>query len=218
MATVALIGPDGAGKTTICQMLERSDAFPIRYLYMGVSVGSSNVALPTTRLADRLKKRNGQLRKRFPRLRAVARLVKRLSEEWYRQFHSWRYELQGQVVVYDRHFLFDFTGPDVRERNRTRSKRLHVWLLEHAYPRPDLTIFLDAPGQVLYERKGELSPEKLERRRQAHLDQVRRFPSVVRVDATQSPEKVLAEVVALLRTRLPIRLAKSGLSQEEKRK
>lgn len=201
MASVALIGPDGAGKTTICRMLEESGELPVEYLYMGVSTSSANVTLPTTRLAQTIKKKTGG-RKLFPRLRSVARLANRLAEEWYRQLLSWRHQLGGRIVVYDRHFLFDFTGPDVRERNQTPSKRLHVWLLEHVYPRPDLTIFLDAPGPVLYERKGELSPEKLEKRRQAHLEQVKSFPNVVRVDATRPPEEVLDEVVELLRTRL----------------
>lgn len=197
MSAVALIGPDGAGKTTICRMLEESGEIPVRYLYMGVSHASSNASLPTTRLVHSVKRKKGTL-KGFPRLRAGARLLNRLAEEWYRQLLSWRYQLQGRVVLYDRHFLFDFTGSDVRKRNRTPTKRLHVWLLTHVYPRPDLTIFLDAPGEVLYRRKGELTPEALERRRQAHLQQVQRLPSVVRVDATRSVDEVQRRVTGII--------------------
>src|SRR5437667_23836 len=48
--TVALIGPDGAGKTTIGRRLEKSLPLPVRYLYMGVNAEASNALLPTTRV------------------------------------------------------------------------------------------------------------------------------------------------------------------------
>jgi ABC-type phosphate/phosphonate transport system ATPase subunit len=57
MPSVALIGPDGAGKTTLTRMLLSSGALPFRYIYMGVDIGASNVALPTSRMADRWKRR-----------------------------------------------------------------------------------------------------------------------------------------------------------------
>src|SRR5690606_34602142 len=57
MASVALIGPDGAGKTTLTRMLEQSDVLPFRYLYMGIDIPASSLALPTSRLIERLKQR-----------------------------------------------------------------------------------------------------------------------------------------------------------------
>ena len=57
--TVALIGCDGAGKTTVARELEQSSGLPVRYLYMGVSAESSNRQLPTTRLANAMKRSRG---------------------------------------------------------------------------------------------------------------------------------------------------------------
>ncbi|MGH3091699.1 MAG: hypothetical protein ACRDOG_05135, partial [Gaiellaceae bacterium] len=54
--TVALIGPDGAGKTTVARRLEGSLEGPVKYLYMGVNPDASNHLLPTTRLAHALKR------------------------------------------------------------------------------------------------------------------------------------------------------------------
>jgi GTPase SAR1 family protein len=51
MFTVALIGGDGAGKTTIANRLVEDLPFRVKYLYMGFSTISSNAALPTTKLA-----------------------------------------------------------------------------------------------------------------------------------------------------------------------
>ena len=50
--SVALIGPDGAGKTTIARMLEERSPLPLKYIYMGENIGASNFALPTSRFLE----------------------------------------------------------------------------------------------------------------------------------------------------------------------
>ncbi len=59
---------------------------------------------------------------------------------------------------------------------------------------------LDAPGDVLYRRKGEKSPEALEARRQAFLRQGEELEDFVVVDATRSREDVYAEVLRHVRS------------------
>ena len=39
--TVALVGSDGAGKTTIARSLEKTSSLPVKYMYMGLSPISS---------------------------------------------------------------------------------------------------------------------------------------------------------------------------------
>ena len=208
MATIALIGADGAGKTTVTRMLEGSGLLRFKYLYMGVNTSSSNVALPTSRLADYAKARarraqpaaagggqggDGGTRKKSGAFWAAGRFVNRVAEEWFRQGVSLWYQLRGFTVLYDRHFLFDF-APGIGERTEPLDKRLHRWLLRHVYPRPGLVIFLDAPGEVLFSRKGESTIEELERRRQAVLRLGENMPGFVRVDATRPLAEVYDEV------------------------
>lgn len=202
MTAIAIIGPDGAGKTTIARRLEASGALPFKYIYMGISVASSNVRLPTSRLAERIKRSSrksrtastGDRRRRFAILRGIARLANRLLEEWFRQLVAWYYQAKGHVVLYDRHFIFDFL-PAMEEPHRdTFDKRVHRWFLARLYPRPDLVLFLDAPGSVLYDRKGESSPEELERRRQVMLKAGERFSNFVRIDGTMPLEEVYIRV------------------------
>jgi thymidylate kinase len=209
MACIAVIGGDGAGKTTITRRLLEARRLPFRYLYMGINLESSNVALPTSRLLRRL--RHGPqgpasthvaaTPRPKPRgvrgaLRAGARLLYRLSEEWYRQALCWLYELRGEIVLCDRHFVYDFYEPAERRAAKGLADRVHLWTLAHLYPRPDLVLFLDAPPEVLFARKGEATLEFLAGRRAAILEIGAGDPRFARVDATQPLDTVAAEVEA----------------------
>ncbi|MDH3539859.1 MAG: hypothetical protein OEP52_07690 [Acidimicrobiia bacterium] len=217
MSTVALIGPDGAGKTTVAKRLLVDCPLPLRYLYMGMSIESSNVALPISRLAHRVKvaqhkralKSTGQpvpseihlhgiehRSDRRGRLAAVARLLRRVSEESYRQLVSWVYQWRGGVVLYDRHFLFDgLPRPSERTASYHRlTDRIHNWFLYWLYPRPDLVIVLDAPSEVLATRKHEVPAEYLEAERERLRAKLAYVGTWILVDATQPIDHVVAAV------------------------
>src|SRR3990172_7177494 len=114
---------------------------------MGINVESSNAALPTSRLLQRLRhgkqrpaSTHGAAAKRpKPRgakgaLRSAARLLYRLSEEWYRQALCWLYELRGEIVLCDRHFLYDFYERAERRAAEGLADRLHLAILRYLHP------------------------------------------------------------------------------------
>lgn len=221
MFSVAVVGPDGSGKTTICRRLRETLELPTRYVYMGVSPDSSNMMLPTTRLLRAVKRRLGAppdthgprdprtLRVSAPRhpLKRALRTVKsllalgnRAAEEWFRQGVTWYYQWRGYVVLFDRHYFPDYYSYDIAPTGEPRplARRLHGWMLQHLYPRPDLMIYLDAPAEVLLARKGEGSAEVLEERRRAYLEMAQHMPHFAVIDATQPEDAVLAEAQRLI--------------------
>ena len=214
--SVAFIGPDGVGKSTISRALVESSPFPFKAIYMGDNIEASNFALPTSRLLGYFRRwrhfRHAQRSKAeefylpsdrqkislAQMLWSLAGLVNFLAEEWYRQLLSWGYQARGYIVLYDRHFLFDFSLDGVDSDVWAFAKRLHRWILTRFYPRPNLVIYLDAPAEVLFARKKEKTPKDLEDRRQAFLRQGRKIRNFVQVDTTQPFNKVCAEICGLI--------------------
>jgi thymidylate kinase len=192
--TVALIGCDGAGKTTVARALERAGDPPVHYLYMGVGPDSKGNRLPTARLAGAVRGSRVP-----PRMRSILRLVNRVADEWYRQLLAVWHLRRGRIVVFDRHFLADYHAADVAAPRRTATRRLHGFLLMHAYPRPDLVIFLDAPPGVLFARKGEGTIPSLARRRAEYRQLGAMLGRFAIVPATQPLDAVVAEVAELIR-------------------
>jgi len=105
-------------------------------------------------------------------------------------------------VVFDRHFFADYYHTDIVSRGGGHGLfgRFHGWMLNHAYPKPDLVICLDAPSEVLYLRKPESSPEWLEQRRQQYLALAGVVPAFVVVDANRPLDAVFGDVVSTIAT------------------
>lgn len=195
--SVALLAPDGAGKSTLARELTRDAYLRAKLIYMGTNVAASTVGLPTTRwLHEKLKARNGVRQRRHPGMLALKGLafINRLVERWYRAGVAISQLLRGRVVVFDR-YIYDSW---LNKKATTPWKRLRQKLFESICPTPDLVILLDAPGELLYERKREHTPAWLEQQRRGYLALRERVPQMKVVDATNPADEVRREVIALI--------------------
>jgi len=218
--SVALIGPDGAGKTSVTRQVGELLPVPSTVIYMGVNLEASSLMLPTTRLIVMVKRARGgrpdatvpagahTVARRSPRARVLhsakagARMANVFAEEWFRQAVAASYSLRGSIVVFDRHFYADYYHADVRDGRGGRSplRRFHGWMLEHGYPKPDLMILLDVPAERLHARKPEATVEWLEQRRAEYLELAAVVPRFVVLDADRPLDAVVADTADLIRT------------------
>lgn len=146
LRTVAVVGPDGAGKSAVVAALPGAVAVPTQTVYLGVNLFASDSMLPTTRLARRLKRRSGGgmtppdtsvptgqaadgqaasgttsgergiLGSIVGGARRSLRLVAWMGEEWYRAVVVRRHVQAGKLVICDRHFVCDYYAADIAPR------------------------------------------------------------------------------------------------------
>ncbi len=172
--SVALLGPDGAGKSTLAAGIQQSFQVPVRVLYMGLGSDHQSGPAWTRRLG-----RAG-----------------RLLTLWGRYLNARYYQAHGRLVIFDRYTYDALLTPS---EGLTWIGRLSRWIRAHACPAPDLAVLLDVPGDVMYQRKGEHSPAHLEAERQRFLALRERIPQMVVVDATRAAETVHADVIDQIR-------------------
>lgn len=219
MAKIALIGADGSGKTSIAKMLLENPPVRLKYLYMGLNIESSNHSLIFYKaiyyykvykhkkklgLQGGLKGSNISLHdlddERGPdkrgKLGATLRTLNRIAEHLYRELIAFIYQLKGNNILYDRHFLFDGALSETSPpKNQVRlSTRFYSWMLKNVLPKPDLTLFLYAPPEVLFSRKGEADLEYLRNKNQSFLSIGSKLKNFKRIDATQPIDKVFENV------------------------
>ncbi len=170
--SVALLGPDGAGKSTLAAGIQNSFYLPVRSVYMGLW---QHRAAHSTWI-------------RLPGLEQATRPL----WIWQRYLMAQYHRALGRLVIFDR-YTYDALLPP--RPPLIWLKRLYFFVLAHACPAPDLVLVLDAPGQVMYERKGESTPASLEAERQHFLALRERIAQVQIVDATRTEAAVRVDVI-----------------------
>jgi thymidylate kinase len=169
---LALLGPNGVGKSTAAARLQQSFPFESRVVYMGIWKGSGG-SPP----------------------RQAAEVATRPLRIWWRYLRAQYHQLRGRLVIFDR-YVYEArlpAGPPL-----LAAKRPYFWLLAHVVPPAQSAVVLDVPGHVAYGRKQENPPDELELERRFYASLAGRVPSLELVSAARSAEEVGAEITAIV--------------------
>ena len=178
---IALVGADGAGKSSAMESLDRTTPFGTHVAYLGSrrrkrksSIGSQ----PAPRSSAREVVGVGVWLVRSARRLLPIHLQARL----------------GRVVICDRHPI-EIAAVDGAPSPAARA--LRRFIAGRVLPAPDHLFLLAAPGDVLYARKGEHSPERLDEMTAAFRRLVEQRGGS-EIDATQPPESVVGAIETVL--------------------
>lgn len=195
---VAFLGPDGAGKSTVVERVEVDLAGrfgAVRRFHLRPHFGLRGPDGPPVLdpHGQRPRGRLGSLAKLgFWWLDAAVGYVVAVRPVLRRR----------GLVLFDR-YLDDVTVDPLRYRYRGPAGLARAFA--RMAPRPDVTVVLDAPEDVLRARKLEVTPEETARQRRAYLALAARLPHAVVVDASRSIADVVEEVRGIV-------LAAAGLA------
>jgi thymidylate kinase len=226
--TVAVIGPDGAGKSTVIEEVVRwlGWRLSLRTAYLGTARPSPSTAVVQTmsRYARRADRRRlaGDGRASTPlgqaaRLLAAVRYLAEARDRVSRAREGRRLAANGTLVLFDRYPLpwvrlanRPVDGPRIAELHDGRSGGL-LGLLQRreeavyaAMPAPDLVILLSIEPEVALARKGDQDRTTIVAKARAVQEAARGAPrdGVVVVDASQPLDAVVSQVEAAIWQRL----------------
>lgn len=172
---IALLAPDGAGKSSLATSISKSFYFPTRIIYMGLYQ----------------KETKDHIISRIPGIS----FIWRLNTQWGRYLKARFHQSRRRLVIFDR-YTYDVLLTPLDGLNKLR--RLRRWLLANACPAPELVLLLDAPGEMLYKRKREHSIDFLEKQRKGYKNLASVLHQMFVVDASQEADAVRRQVTALI--------------------
>jgi hypothetical protein len=202
---VVLCGPDGCGKSTVGPALVDGLARTF-----SPDKGAQFHWKPAVFSAQRQATRGPATdpHSRPPRNALVS--VLSFAFHWLEFFLGWHLRVRpklfrGGLVLIDR-WYYDFFVD--QRRYRLRVPKFLVRLGLTLLPKPDLVFLLDAPPEVLRQRKQEVPEAETRRQREAYLNLVQTLPNGIVIDASQPPERVAGDICHKVLERMAAQISK----------
>ena len=191
--TIALIGPDGVGKSTVISELTNSFPLGIKSVYMGWSDHENTLKLPTSKwlyrrynktktssivekpefpsevqaLSENIKPHKEQVKVTVQKIhwKQLPGIINEIAEQYTRYFYAKYYKFRGAFVLYDRYVYdqFIFNSTAKKEEVKPQDKILAEFF-KRFFPDPDLTILLAGDAELIHQRKNELPAHKIAKR------------------------------------------------------
>jgi hypothetical protein len=184
-----LVGPDGVGKTAVARALLSHHQGPAAYFHFLPPVRGALARSPGSSATPPPKAAPGGWA-----LLGWIRLAKNAVRCWLGYLRTVRPALARRWLIIGDRWLYGYiVQPEaLRFQGPDRLARLVIRLL----PRPDLTVNLTAPPDVIRARKQELTLPQIEQELAAWSSL--RVPNLRTLDATRPPHEIAAEILSAL--------------------
>ena len=194
---VVFLGPDGVGKSTVIEAVQQrvADAFlSVKYQTFARSLlpnkpKPSPHALPPRSVPASLLKAGWWLAC--------------YTAGYFRSVYPTR--ARGGLAINHR-YLIDAIVDPARYRYSASTKLL--WAIWMIAPKPDLIVFLDAPADVIWQRKRETTAEETARQCEAYRAMAAKLPMGRIVDTNQPQSRTIEQVTQLILDHMADRIAR----------
>jgi thymidylate kinase len=199
---VALLGVDGAGKSTVMARVasDLSPAFPATKLYHRRPLASIRRWRERSYVGTEDESKHIIDTHAQPYRNRAASLAKLAF--WWADYMFLGYIadifprlVDSTLVLFDRYYYDLLVYP---KRYRYGGPLSLAHFVGQLIPRPHLVILLDAPPEVIQDRKQEVSSEETARQREAYLQLVEKMPNGHVVDASKPLSDVITEVEGIV--------------------
>lgn len=196
---IAVLGPDGSGKTTVIEHLEKEIAPAFRRnirFHLRPHFGrTGGVLAPVT---------NPHAQKPRGRLASAVKTLMFIADYWLGWLRSvYPAKVRSTLVVFDRYYHDMLIDP---VRYRLPLNCLLPKFLAWSVPQPDLWLILDAPPEILVARKGEITLQAAQELTIKYRSLAHSLPNAVLINTGAGLEETLADVVRVVNDHLATRM------------
>lgn len=188
VTTVAFLGPDGAGKSTIIDKLIADDIFINKYYFhlkpiINKNNSNKNVNDPHNQ-------------KEYSTFKSTLKLIYFViiyNCGWLKNVYFKKLK-SAPVIVFDRYFDDIFVD---RKRYRISQNVKCATFFKKLIPSPDITFVLSADPAVIYKRKQEVTYDELKRQTQAYHE-LGKGKGFINIDVNNTPEDIYNSIKEVL--------------------